>query len=240
MPTTLPALIPTDNHLLALLQPDELARLRPRMARVTLALRDVLYNAAGPIDYVYFPRCGVLSLLTVLTDGMTCEVGITGREGFVHIVAALGAKSSPQRVICQVEAEVDRLPVEPFREELARNGGLRRLVDAYASYSYTQVAQTTACNRHHTVPARCARWLTMTHDRVSEDRFALTHEFLSTMLGVRRPSVTLALATLQMAGLISYTRGKVTILDRPGLEATACECYQIVVKAYDSLIGRAD
>ena len=225
------------NRLLALLPGGERERLSRHMTRLTLNLHDVVYHAHGPIDYVYFPHSGVLSILAIMSDGAMCEIGVAGSEGLVHVVAGLGARLSPHRVICQVEAVVDRLPVAAFREELARNGKLRAIVDAYTQYTFLQVSQTTACNSHHTVPARCARWLLMTRDRVDADQFPLTHEFLSNMLGLRRPSVTIALADLQRAGLISYTRGRITIADRAGLEALACECYGLVQKSYEMLIN---
>lgn len=183
---------PGVNSLLALLPAEEFDRLTRDATRVESDLSDVVYDAGGPLDAVYFPRAGVLSVLTVRSDGATCEIGVVGSEGFSHVVAAFGGVRSPHRVICQVDAAVDRVPVEAFHAELARNGVLRRVVDASSQFSYVQVAQTTACNRHNAVLARCARWLLLTHDRARRDQFPMTHEFLSSMLGIRRPSVTIA------------------------------------------------
>lgn len=180
------------------------------------------------MDFVYFPQSGVQSVVVVMATGAMSEVGIIGREGMLGMQAFLGADASPHRVFCQVPGVCRRLPVAAFRDELRRGGRFLDLTQRYAQALFFQVSQSTACNHHHPVEERCARWLLMTHDRVGADVFPMTHEFLSVMLGVRRPSVTLAAGALQKAGVIRYSRGKVTVRDRPRLEEVACECYQAV------------
>ncbi len=167
-------------------------------------------------------------MVVIMANGAMSEVGIIGREGLVGLPAFLGADVSPHRIICQVPSVCRRLPIAAFRDELARGGPFLDLVQMYAQALFFMASQSTACNHHHPVEERCARWLLMTHDRVAGETFPMTHEFLSIMLGVRRPSVTLAAGTLQKAGIIRYTRGKVTVLDRAGLEEASCECYAAV------------
>ncbi len=227
---------PDRNRLLAALPGKDLDRLAARMTTVPLAVRDLLYRARGPIDHVYFPLDGVLSQIVVMEDGGAVEVGTVGHEGMVGLSVALGDPQSPVETFCQVPGRAARLPADDFRAEADRGGPLAALVLRYSLAVAAMAAQSAACNRLHSVDERCARWLLMTHDRVGSDRFQLTQEFLALMLGVRRASVTVAAGMLQKAGVIDYTRGKITVTDRPRLEAASCECYRAVRAEFERLL----
>ncbi len=177
------------------------------------------------------------SLLTVLSDGTETEVASIGGEGIVGLSAFMGAKRSTRRAFCQMPGTAFRLPVSVLQKETRRGGPFSDALHRYALALFTQLAQLATCNRLHTIKQRCCCWLLMTHDRVSGDEFYVTHEFLSEMLSARRSGVTVIAGTLQRAGLIRYRRGRITILDRPGLEKTACECYGIVRREFDRLLG---
>jgi CRP-like cAMP-binding protein len=204
---------------------------------VQLGFKQVLSAPHEPISHAYFPLGGLVSLLTVMADGTALEVGLIGNEGVVGLPVFLGAESTPGRVICLIPSDALRLPTEAFRAEVAAGSALDRVLRHYAQGLFTQIAQTAACNRLHPMAQRLARWLLLTHDRVDANEFPLTHEFVSQMLGVRRATVTEALGTLQQAGAIRSARGRITIVDRPGLEAAACECYRIVRDEMEHLRG---
>ena len=225
-----------ENKLLAALPPQELARLTATMTTVTFNEKDVVYRAGGLIDHVYFPRSGVLSAIVIMLDGSTAEVAAIGSEGMVGMSAFLGATHSHEEVVCQIPtAECLRMPANEFASEVARDGHLRQLIYRYARSALFASARYTACNRLHPVDQRCARWLLMSQDRVGGDEFFLTQEFLSTMLGVRRATVTVSAGKLQAARLITYRYGRVKILDRAGLEKVACECYQVLRDTFTQL-----
>jgi CRP-like cAMP-binding protein len=225
------------NALLAALSPDEQAVVAPTLERVTLTLRDTIQEADKPLKHVIFPHVGVLSALSVMEDGGVIELATIGREGATGTPLVLGSDRIAHNVIVQVEGVGERMAAADFRRLYDELPGFRRLLLRYTLALFTQVSQASACNRLHDLEARCARWLLMTHDRVDGDTFHLTHEFLGQMLGVARPSVSLAAAILQKAGLISYARGRVVIRDRPGLEQTACECYRIVADEFERILG---
>jgi CRP-like cAMP-binding protein len=225
------------NALLAFLPDKELDHLQPRLTSVSMAIRDVVYQPNGPIRDVYFPLSGVFSLLVVMSDGAAVEFGTIGNEGMVGIPVFLGSGTSPHRVIAQVPGEALRMGADEFEDELARGGTLSDVLKRYNQALLNQMAYSVACNRLHSIEERMCRWLLMTHDRVGTDQFPLTQEFLALMLGVRRPSVTVAAGVLQRAGLIAYGRGRVLVLDRPGLEAASCECYAAVKAEFERLIG---
>ncbi|MDQ3699929.1 MAG: Crp/Fnr family transcriptional regulator [Chloroflexota bacterium] len=212
-------------------------RLLARGERVHLALRQVLFWPDESITHVYFPIDAVGSLLTLLGAGDTVEAGLVGHEGMVGLPVFLGADSTHGRAVCQVAGDAWRLPVAAFREESSRDGPLRSQLLRYTQSLLLQVSQSSGCNRAHPNDERCARWLLMTHDRVPGSTFHLTHEFLAVMLGIRRPSVTVVMGTLQQAGLLTYHRGTLTILDRAGLEGAACECYAITRTETERLLG---
>jgi CRP-like cAMP-binding protein len=228
---------PTGNRLLDLLPRADGARLRSHLEAVSLGVKHIVYEPGGPISHVYFPTGAVISLVTYMEDGTAVEVATVGREGVVGLPVFLGTESVPIRAVGQIPGDALRITAEAFRAEIKRNGPLVPVLNRYTQALFIQVAQTAACNRVHLLEQRCARWLLQTHDRVGADQFLLTQEFLAQMLGVRRPTVSAAAGILQKAGLLTYHRGRMTILDRKGLEATSCECYQVVREELDRLLG---
>ena len=227
----------TRNRLLTALPADDLARLWPRLEAVELPLRKVLHPPGEPIEAVYFPETGWVSMLAYLESGDAAEVGLVGHEGMIGLPVLLGADSSDLEAMVQCPGTALRMDAQAFREELERIPVLRTLLLRYALVQHEQVARTAACNGRHHTDQRLARWLLMAHDRAKGDEFPMTHEFLSMMLGVRRAGVTVAAGTLQKAGFIRYERGCIEVTDRPGLESVACECYGMVRRASDRLFG---
>ncbi len=227
------------NRLLAALPPDALAIFLPQLKPVELALRQVLQEPERPIKTIYFPESGWVSILAQLEDGDAAEVGFIGREGFVGLTVLLGGDSNDFEAIVQAPGTALQMDVAAFREAVELIPALRTLLLRYALFHHGQVARTAACNGRHHVDQRLARWLLMAHDRADGDEFPMTHDFLSTMLGVRRAGVTVAAGQLQKAGLIRYERGRIEITDRPGLESVTCECYGTVRRAFGSLFGVA-
>ncbi|HEX3302482.1 MAG TPA: Crp/Fnr family transcriptional regulator [Thermomicrobiales bacterium] len=198
----------------------------------------VLWESGATIHSLYFPRTCVISLLTTLSDEQPVEAATVGREGMVGTPVVLGVRVTNAQALAQVPGIAIRLDAERFLSDLRRsNGAFSGLLLRYAQALHEQTAQSVACNRRHPIEERCARWLLMTQDRVGANQFPLTQEFLAFMLGVRRASVTVAAGILQQAGLISYQRGKISILDREGLEAASCECYAVVRRKYEQLLG---
>ena len=219
------------NELLAALPAEVLQRLSPALELVPLALKEILHRPGDPIEYVYFPGAGFVSELTVLESGDMVEVATVGREGMVGIFASDGEERAPSLSMVQAAIEVCyRLRATVFREEMDRRGPFHQLMTRYMHAHVGLIMQSTACNAMHTVEQRLARWLLMAHDRVGLDDFPLTQEFLAMMLGVSRPSVTIVAGTLQKAGLITYHRGHLKIVNREELEAASCECYRVVRK----------
>ena len=225
------------NRLLQMLPATEYERLLSQTETVCLPVKTVLYEAGEPITHVYFPQSGVISLVNVMSDGGVVEVGTVGNEGMAGLPVFLGAASSPTKAFSQVEGSAKRIEAPAFRHAIDEREELRTVLQRYTQALMSQMAQSVACNRLHTVEERLARWLLMTHDRAGTDQLALTQEFLSDMLGVRRAGVTVAAGALQKAGLISYRRGKITVLDRLGLEEASCECYRIVKSHFDRLLA---
>jgi len=221
------------NRILSALPDEALRRLLPELTTVSLDVGQVLYEPGEPIDHVYFPINAVISVISVLRDGSTVEVATVGNEGMAGIAAFLGAASTPHRSLSQVSGTAARLPVPALRDLTGGTGPLDDRLRHYTQALLNQVAQTAACNRMHSIEERCARWLLMMHDRVQVDRFYLTQHFLAQMLGVRRATVTVAAGRLQQLRLIRYSRGKIVILDRAGLERTSCECYAVVRGQFD-------
>ena len=228
--------VPGENRLLVALPKDDFDRLFPHLEKVSLTLRDILYEAHGPIAHVYFPLTGVVSLV-IMDNDSTLEVGIIGNEGMVGTPVFLGADRSPTQAIVQIPGEALRMEVEVFQNEMNQVGPLYGLVQRFTQAMINHISQSIICNRRHSVKKRMCRWLLMSHNRVGADEFLLTHEFLAQMLGVRRPTVTAVAGILQKDGHIHYHRGKITILDRKGLESACCECYEVVAKELDRLLG---
>ena len=225
------------NQLLQLLRGAEYERLRPHLTIVSLRSGQNVIKPSARVRYVYFPQTAVFSVISVMRDNRAAEVGTVGNEGFVGLSVFLGADSMPSECLAQVAGDASRMEADAFRGAVAGSPALAALMGRYTQAFMVQVAQTAACNGAHLVEERCARWLLMTHDRVEADEFPITHEFLSFMLGVRRAGVTVAMRTLQASGIISYARGRVRIIDRPRLEAAACECYGVVRASFERLMG---
>jgi CRP-like cAMP-binding protein len=237
MPKSSPPPAQPANRLLALLPQAEYQRLTPHLQTVTLPLKQVLYKARSPIDYVYFPTRGIVSAMTIMEDGAAIEVATIGNEGMSGLSAFIGGETSPNEVMVQVPGEGIRMSADVLKEEAKREGSLRRLLILYNTAFSTQVSYSVACNGLHKIEKRCCRWLLMCQDRVGSDVLPLTHEFLAIMLGVQRSSVTEVLHPLQEKGLIRNGRGKISVVDRLGLEATSCECYRTVKEEFARLFG---
>lgn len=226
-----------ENRLLELLPVADRTRIAVKLERTPLKFKQVMFEEGKPIRYVYFPIDGVVSLLTVMEDGSAVEVGTIGAEGMVGMPLLLGAQTSPGLAFAQIVGDSWRMPAEDFLGEVRRGGAVIDLLHRYMQYFFIQVSQSTACNRLHPAEERCARWLLQSRERVGKDEFALTHEFLGQMLGVRRATVTIIAGALQHAGLIEYRRGIVRILDVERLEQASCECYEKVRDEYARVLG---
>jgi CRP-like cAMP-binding protein len=236
-PTDLPPASNRRNRLLDLLPDGERVRLEDATERIPLVAHEMLHPPGTPMRHVYFPLWGVVSLMTPLQNGEAIETATIGSEGMVGIHAFLGGGTiGNAQAMSQVRGEALRMNADHFRAEVAGDGKLRPLMFAYTQALITQISQGVACNAAHNIHERCARWLLETHDRAGADRFELTQEFLADMLGVRRPSVTVAARTLQNAGIIAYRRGEITVLDRRALEEASCECYQVIEDEYRRLV----
>ena len=208
-----------------------------KMHPVTLDMRQVLYEAEAPVEAVHFMQSGWTSLIAQLEDGMTAEVGMVGREGMVGLPLVFGVGSSYVLAMVQASGTALRMEAGAFQQALAEHPPLRALLFRYSEFMHAQVVQTAACNGNHALEQRLARWLLMSHDRADGDELPMTQEFLATMLCVHRPSVTVAARILQRASLIRYGSGTITVVDRPGLEAAACECHGNVRRQYQKLLG---
>jgi CRP-like cAMP-binding protein len=228
---------PTGNRLLDLLPDEDHDRLRPELETVHIGVKEAVCEANEPIPHVYFPTGAVISLAAPLADGATAELATVGREGMVGLPVFLGADTMPSRAFGQVPGEALRMGAGAFRAEVERHGPLVRVLNRYTHALFHQAALVLACNGVHSAERRCARSLLQTHDRVGADQFLLTQEFLAMMLGVRRARVSAAAGQLRKAGLIRYARGQMTILDRPGLVSASCECYRVIEREFDRLLG---
>jgi len=223
------------NELLRALPGAELQRLLPRLESVPLIDGMPIYEPNEPITQVYFPISGIVSMVSEMREG-TVEVGTIGREGMTGLPLVLGARTMPTRAFVQVPGHAYRMSDDDLLDAMRESPRLERLLSRYALALFDQAAQHAACNRLHALEERCARWLLLTHDRVDGDVLALKQQVLAEMLGVHRPAVTIAAGALQKAGVIRYTRGKVTVLDRKALEETSCECYGIMRRRAKELI----
>lgn len=224
---------PLQNQLLAALPTEHCAQLFANLELVSLPLGDVLYESGGPIRDAYFPTDSIVSLLSVMEDGASAEIAVVGNEGMVGIPLFMGSESTPSRAVVQSAGHAYRLRRRSLQDELARVGGrrsgaLHALLLRYTQALLTQMAQTAACNRHHSLDQQLCRWLLLSLDRLPSNELIMTQELIANMLGVRREGVTAAAGNLQKAGLIEYRRGHITVLDRAGLEARVCECYAVV------------
>ncbi|MDT5293813.1 MAG: hypothetical protein QOJ76_693 [Acidobacteriota bacterium] len=224
-----------ENRLLGALSGEEYERLAPHLEPVTLGLSQVLFSPDDRLQYVHFPIDSIISLLTSLEDGSGMEVGLVGREGMVGISAFLGGSETKVATVQAAGASL-RLEAGRLREEFRRGGTLQSALLRYTHALMTQVSQSVVCNARHPVEGRLARWLCMYHDRLERDEFELTHEFMANMLGVRRPSVSEVAEKLQEMGFIRYRHGRITMLDRNGLEEFVCECYPVVKEKFEDFL----
>lgn len=216
------------NKLLAALPKKDYQTLQPHLEEVPLVFEKILYQPNVLLSDVYFPNSGIVSLLAGVNERSTLEVGLVGNEGVVGLSVFMGVNSSLNRAVVQGVGSAMRMKVTAFRKASNHGGFFQRILQRYSHSVITQITQSAVCNQFHKVEARLARWLLMTHDRMGDDEFQLTQEFLSNMLGVRREGVSRAACDLQKRGLIHYQRGRLRVLDRPGLEATSCPCYEVI------------
>jgi CRP-like cAMP-binding protein len=229
---------PTSNQLLAALPDEDLTRWRHHLEPVELPLGSVLYESGGSLSHVYFPTSAIVSLLYVTEAGESAEIAVVGNEGVVGITLFMGGETTPNRAVVQSAGSGYRLQAEAVKAEFSRSGPAMRLLLRYTQALITQMAQTAVCNRHHSVDQQLCRWLLMSLDRLQGSELCMTQELIANMLGVRREGVTEAALKLQRAGLISYARGHVKVLDRTGLERRTCECYAVVRTEYVRLLPR--
>ena len=228
---------PNGNHLLAALPPQVLARLLPNLKLVAMPLGKVIYESGVEMSHVFFPvsNC-IVSMLYVMTDGASAEIAVVGDEGMVGIALFMGGDTTPSRAVVQSTGAAYQLPSKALKAEYGMHSGLELLLLRYTQALITQMSQTAVCNRHHSVDQQLCRWLLLSLDRLSSNELTMTQELIANMLGVRREGVTEAAGNLQGLGLITYSRGHITVVDRPGLEARVCECYAVVKKEYDRLL----
>jgi len=226
---------PRENQLLAALPDAEWGRWQPQLEPVDLPLGQVLYESGSVLSHVYFPTTAIISLLYVLEDGASAEIAVVGNEGIVGVSLFMGGESTPSRAVVQSAGQGYRLKAEAIKEEFNRAPVLHLLL-RYTQALITQMAQTAVCNRHHSLGQQLCRWLLLSMDRLQGNELVMTQELIANMLGVRREGVTEGALKLQRAGIIRYARGRITVLDRTGLEARSCECYAVVKKEYDRLL----
>jgi len=227
---------PRQNRLLAALPENDWRRIEPHLKPVKMDLGHVVYESGVQLEYVYLPTNSIVSLLYVLADGNSAEIALVGNEGLVGISLFMGGETTPSRGVVQSEGWAYRLKGQLLKDEFTRGGEMQHLLLRYTQALLTQMAQTAVCNRHHSIDQQLCRWLLLSLDRLASDELTMTQELIANMLGVRREGVTEAAGKLQQAGLIRYSRGHITVLDRPGLEARCCECYGVVKRESDRLL----
>ena len=229
---------PRSNTVLASLPDADNARLLPQLEQVSLELGKSIYESGSHQGYVYFPTTAIVSLLYVMEDGSSAEIAIVGNEGVVGIALFMGGESTPSRAVVQSAGHGYRIRANALISEFRQGGELQHVLLRYTQALITQMSQTAVCNRHHSVEQQLCRWLLLSLDRLSSNELTMTQELIANMLGVRREGVTEAAGHLQAAGLIHYSRGKITVIDRPKLEARVCECYAVVKREYERLLPR--
>ena len=227
---------PRQNHLLAALPAEEYARLFPHLELVPMLLGDAVCEPGVQMHHVYFPTTAIVSLLYVMEDGASAEIAVVGNEGIVGVSLFMGGQTTTSRAVVQSACHAYRLTGQLLKDAFFLAGPMQRLLLRYTQALLTQMSQTAVCNRHHSVDQQLCRWLLLSLDRLHSNELTMTQELIANMLGVRREGVTEAAGQLQRAGLIRYSRGKITVVDRPGLEARVCECYQVVKKEFDRLL----
>jgi CRP-like cAMP-binding protein len=237
MPANADTPAPTKNRLLGMLPQEEYERILPHLGYVSFSLGEVVYESGGQMSYIYFPTTAIISLLYVMENGSSAEMGMAGNEGLVGIALFMGGDTTPNRAVVQSAGGAFRMRAKVLRDEFSRGGVFQRLLLRYTQALITQMSQTAVCNRLHEIEQQLCRWLLLSHDCLDSDELVMTQELIANMLGVRREGVTAAASRLQEQGLISYVRGRIQILDRRGIEATVCECYKVVKDEYDRLLG---
>ena len=228
---------PKQNHLLAALPATEFERLSPHLELVPMPLGEALYESGGRLQHVYFPTTSIVSLLYVMEDGASAEIAVVGNEGVLGIALFMGGETTPSRAVVQSAGYGYRLKAQLLKQEFNRAGPMMHLLLRYTQALIAQMAQTAVCNRHHSVDQQLCRWLLLSLDRLSTDELTMTQELIANMLGVRREGVTEAAGNLQRAGVIRYSRGRITVLERLRLEQAVCECYAVVKKEFDRLLS---
>ncbi|MFC5606121.1 Crp/Fnr family transcriptional regulator [Variovorax soli] len=225
-----------NNQLLCALPDTEWQRWLPHLEAVEMPLGQVLYESGSTLSHVYFPTSSIVSLLYVMEDGASAEIAVVGNEGIVGISIFMGGESTTSRAVVQSAGKGWRLSAQAIKEEFNRAGPVLHLLLRYTQALITQMAQTAVCNRHHSLDQQLCRWLLLSLDRLQGSELVMTQELIANMLGVRREGVTESALKLQRAGLIRYARGRISVLDRQGLEQRSCECYAVVKKEYDRLL----
>jgi CRP-like cAMP-binding protein len=228
---------PQQNHLLAALPPAEFDRLAPDLDLVSMPLGEALYEPGGKLQHVYFPTTSIVSLLYVMENGASAEIAIVGNEGILGISLFMGGETTPSRAVVQSAGHGYRLKAHILKREFQRAGAVMDLLLRYTQALITQMAQTAVCNRHHSIEQQLCRWLLLSLDRLSTSELTMTQELIANMLGVRREGVTESAGKLQRAGIIRYSRGRITVLDRERLEKEVCECYAVVRKEFERLLS---
>jgi len=228
---------PQQNHLLAALPAEDFARLASDLELIPMPLGEALYESGGRLQHVYFPTTSIVSLLYVMEDGASAEIAVVGNEGILGISLFMGGETTPSRAVVQSAGFGYRLKAQLLKQEFNRAGAVMHLLLRYTQALITQMAQTAVCNRHHSVEQQLCRWLLLSLDRLTTTELSMTQELIANMLGVRREGVTEAAGKLQKQDLIKYSRGRITVLDRPGLEKEVCECYAVVKKEFDRLLS---
>lgn len=229
--------IAAKNHLLATLPQAEFERVLAKLQLVEFPLGKVLYESGDKLDYVYFPTTAIISLLYIMENGSTAEIGIVGNDGVLGIALFMGGDTTPNRAIIQSAGHALKMSAMDLKAEFTLREVFHNMLLRYTQALITQISQTAVCNRLHPIEQQLSRWLLLSHDRLDSDKLVMTHDLISNMLGVRREGVTLAAKKLAAAGLIRNDRGTMTILDRRGLESAVCECYQVVRTEYARLLG---
>ena len=228
---------PTQNHLLATLPKADYERIASQLELVALPLGEAIYESGGKLNHVYFPTTAIVSLLYVLQNGASAEIAVVGNEGILGISVFMGGETTPNRAVVQSAGFGYRMKSQLLKDEFDQGGPVLHLLLRYTQALITQMSQTAVCNRHHTIDQQLCRWLLLSLDRLPSNTLTMTQELIANMLGVRREGVTEAARKLQQAGIISYCRGHIEVLDRPKLEAAVCECYKVVKQEFDRLLA---
>jgi CRP-like cAMP-binding protein len=238
MPKTKHTDDPHLNHLLAALPAAEFNHLKDNLEPVRLALGEVIYESGEQLEYIYFPTTAIISLLYIMENGSTAEIGMAGNDGLVGIALYMGGSTTPNRAVVQSAGNAFRLRSKALKSEFGLGETFQNILLRYTQYLMTQISQTAVCNRLHSVEQQLCRWLLINHDLLQTNKLIMTHDLIANMLGVRREGVSIAAGRLQNKKIIKYVRGTITMLDRKKLEDDACECYAVVKEEYDRLMGK--